>query len=303
LPGPYFEHDPVLDPPQSPQPGWFTDVQLAILKPHLRNDLTGAVVVGTNGSNNALTGAPPGADTVALDAARLNWTVSPRFEVGYRLPSGFGEVALAYRFLSSEGTSRTMGTDTTALLKSRLNMNQLDLDYVSREWSLWPHWEMKWRVGLRLASVYFDSRADEPFDAAAAGSMVFEQRDSDSWRGAGPHAGVELSRKLDGAGQWSAFVRADFATMLGRQRQGFFEVSTNTGPDGQPLTGATRVSGSQDVPIVHIEAGLTWQPYRELFVFLGYQFEQWWDVGRLNLEGSHGYFYDQGLVVQAQFNF
>jgi hypothetical protein len=303
LPGPYFEHDPALDPHQMPQPGWFTDVQLAIVKPHVRNDLTGSVLLGTNSSFNALTGAPPTVDTVSLQSAPLNWTVAPRFEVGCRLPSGFGEVALAYRFLATQGSTLAPAPDGTARLSSRLNVNQLDLDYVSREWSLWPHWEMKWRVGLRLASVYFDSRADEPFDVAAAGSMVFEQRDSDSWRGIGPHAGLELRRKLDCDGQWSVFARADFATMLGRQRQGFFEVSTNAGPDGQPLTGSNRASGSQDVPIAHVEVGVSWQPYQEFFVFMGYQYEKWWDVGRLNLEGSHGYFYDHAIVLQAQLNF
>ena len=35
--------------------------------------------------------------------ATLNWTVSPRFEAGYRLPSGFGEIDVSYRFLLTEG--------------------------------------------------------------------------------------------------------------------------------------------------------------------------------------------------------
>ena len=130
---------------------------------------------------------------------------------------------------------------------------------------------------------------------------VFEMRDTDSWRGIGPHAGVELARRFDSA--WSAFVRADFATMIGRQRQGFFETSSTTGANGQFLTGDTHVSGSIDNPVLQIQAGVNWQPCTAVAVFLGYQYEYWWDAGRLNLEGSHGYFYDQGVLVQTQITF
>jgi hypothetical protein len=162
---------------------------------------------------------------------------------------------------------------------------------------------MKWRVGVRLSAIYFDSRQVEPFAAAAAGGGIFDVRDTDHWVGMGPHAGLELARKFDPSGQWSGLIRTDFTTMIGRQRQGFFEVSTTPGPGGLPLAGDTHVSGSQDVPIAHLEVGINWHPYREVFLFVGYQYEYWWNVGRLNLEGSHGYFYDQGVVLQGQINF
>src|SRR5262249_55019701 len=76
LPGPYFERDPQLDPPALSPPGWFGDVELGIVVPHVKNQLVDVVQIGTS---------PP--DTVALIGADLNWTVAPRFEVGYRLPS------------------------------------------------------------------------------------------------------------------------------------------------------------------------------------------------------------------------
>ena len=51
--------------------------------------------------------------------AQLDWTVSPRFELGYRLPSGFGELDVAFRFLMTQGSGSTpagsaASPDTTA---------------------------------------------------------------------------------------------------------------------------------------------------------------------------------------------
>ena len=248
-------------------------------------------------------GAAP--DVVSLPSAPLDWTVAPRFEIGRTLPSGFGAVALSYRFLAAEGNGVTAGFDAPAALKSRLDLNIADLDYISREFSLWPNWDMTWRLGGRTAWIYFDSRADEPFAAAAAGSGVFEQRTSDSFVGFGPHAGVELARRMKGSGL-SFFAKTDFWIDIGRIRQGFFEVPTTPGPGGLPLTEETRASSSQAVPVLDLEAGLRWQPptmpYTEFF--LGYQYEYWWNAGRLSkTPDSRGELSDQGILLRAEFNF
>jgi hypothetical protein len=295
LPGPYFERDPEIDPPTLPPPGWFGDVELGIVVPHVKNQLVDVVQIGTN--------AP---DTVMLTGADLNWTVAPRFEVGYRLPSGFGEFAVAYRFLASEGTQTVLGVDAPAALKSRLDLNVIDLDYASREFHTYqfPNLEMKWRFGLRWANVYFDSRAVEPFDAAAAGSGVFEQRSSNSYWGIGPHAGLELSRRFQDSGL-SLIGKVDGATLLGRIRQGFFETSTTAGPDGQLLTGTTRESGSQSVPMLNTFVGLRWDPPRnhKVHVLLGYEYEYWWNVGRDSATASRAAMFDQGVLLRAEFNY
>jgi hypothetical protein len=294
LEGPYFEPHPLLDPPQFPPPGWFANVEADVVAVHVQNQLTNMV---------QLPGSPM-PDTVGLPSAGLGWTVSPRFEVGYRLPAGFGEFALAYRFLVAEGTDLLAGAVPTRL-KSRLDLNQVDLDYISREYSLWPHWDMKWRFGLRLAYLYFDSQADRPFDlVTAAGGGVFEARTTNSFVGFGPHAGVELARRLEGTGL-ALVGRVDLADMLGRIRQGFFEESTVLGPDGQPLAGQTRDSTSQNVPVLNGRLGLSWQPcrYPHSHFFLGYQGEYWWNVGRRADLSSRGELADHGFVLRAEFNF
>ena len=57
--------------------------------------------------------------------------------------------------------------------------------------------------------------------------------------------------------------------------------------------------------MVNLFAGLRWCPpdYRYLHVFVGYQYEYWWNVGRLSTTSSRGELSDQGVQMQAEFNF
>ncbi len=292
-PGPYFQPDPQLDPPQLPPPGWFADVETDFAKAHVKNKLTNASLHG---------GAP---DVVSLPSAPLDWTVAPRFELGRNLPAGFGAIALSYRFVTTDGNGVAAGPDGPAALRSRLDLNIADLDYISHEFSLWPNWDMTWRFGHRYADVYFDSRADEAFAAAAAGSGVFERRVSDSFWGFGPHSGVDVDRCVKGTGL-SFFASGDFWIDLGRIRQSFNEVTTTLGPGGLPTTEATTGSSSQAVPVLNLQAGLRWRPpdYPNWEFFLGYEYEYWWNVGRFSATpDSRGELSDQGVVLRAAFNF
>jgi hypothetical protein len=269
----------------------------------VKNRLRETVVVGSR---------PP--DTVHLPGAELDWTVAPRLEVGYRLPSGFGEFALSYRFFATDGTESILGPDGPAALKSRLDLNVVDLDYASREFftDQWPYCHMKWRFGLRYANVFFDSRADEPFAAAAAGSGILETSVSNHYWGIGPHAGLELTRPFERSGL--ALVGSiDGATLLGRIGQNFVEASTSPGSNGQLLTGKTRDSGSQSVPIINTFVGMRWQPSvanvnmhirnLDVHVDLGFNYEYWWNVGRNSSTTSRGELSDQGVLLRAEFNF
>jgi hypothetical protein len=294
LPGPYFENDPRLDPPWLPQhPGWFAAVDLDIVGPHVKNRLTDMVQVGTR--------AP---DTVSLGSANLDWTAAVRSEVGYRLPSGFGAVSVAYKYLATEGSGTVAGPDGIESLKSRLDVTVADLNYSSREWSLWPHWGMKWTFGLRLASIYFDSNASEPFAVAAAGCGIFDTHVSNHYLGGGPHLGLELTRSWQDPGL-SFIVRTDAATLLGRVHQHFAEESTLTGPGGQLLCGQSTRSNPQSVPEVNAFLGIGWQPpsYPYFNIAVGYEYEYWWNVGRLSTGSSRGEWSEQGISMRAGFNF
>ena len=91
---PYFERDPLLDPPMFPAPGWFAGAEMMVVKPHLVGQMGNIV-------QNRSSGTPT---TVVLGSAPLDWTVSPRVFFGYRLPSGFGEFMVAYRYLGTVGS-------------------------------------------------------------------------------------------------------------------------------------------------------------------------------------------------------
>jgi hypothetical protein len=293
LPGRYFERDPRLDPPQLPQPGWFGDAEVGIVTAHFKNRMRDTITVD---------GLMP--NIVHLASAELDWTASPRVELGYRLPSGWGDIALSYRFLSTSGSETALGSDGPFSLRSRLDVQIASLDYISREWSLWPNWGMRWRFGLRFASVYFDSQGTEPFDEAAAGSGVFATRTTNHFKGIGPHLGVEVERRLGWQGL--AFVlAADGASLVGRTRQGFFEATTTLDGNGLPLTGQDHFSNPQTVPVLNVQLGVGWQPptYPHSHLFFGFEYEYWWDTARLSTSLSRGEMSDQGLVLRAEFNF
>ena len=285
---PYFRNDPLLDPPELSSPGWFLETEVGLVFPHVRNQLSNAVPTAV------------GPITVQLPSAGLGLTAAPRFEAGYRLPSGFGEVSVGYRFLVGEGTETSAEPDGLHSVRSRLDVNQFDLTYASRELSLWPHWDMKWSLGLRLAYVFFDSRGERPIDPATG---LFETRLSNFYVGFGPHTGLELARRLEGMGL-SLVSRVDFAALMGRIRQDY-EADLASAAGGGPLAGLSSISSSQTVPTVNAQAGLRWQPpsWPAAHLFLGYQYEKWWNVGRLSKIDTKGELRDQGIFLQGGLNF
>jgi hypothetical protein len=295
---PYLLRDPLLDNSQFPPVGWFAGVEIQVVKPHLVSRLSNPVQNRAQFANGTST-------TVALPSTPLDWTVSPRFFLGYRLPAGFGEFAVAYRFLDTMGSEGLRGRDGFATLKSRFSFNMIDLDYSNSEVSLWPGFDMKWTVGLRILTNSFDSRANQPFDQAAAGSGIFQTRDySNDHVGFGPHAALDLAHRLGDSG-WALRFRSDLSTDFTTGQEGFFTRSTTLGPTGRPLDGASFVYFHQGTSIINLQTGVTWQPSRTsgTQLFLGYQYERWFALDGVVNSGSHGMFWDQGVVMQATIHF
>jgi hypothetical protein len=292
---PYLVRDPLLDRPQFPQPGWFYGAELQVVKPHFVSKLSGTV-------QNSAQKAAGTSTTVAPARAPLDWTVSPRFFLGYRLPSGFGEFAVAYRFLDTEGSRNLLAKDGPATLKSRLSFNTVDFDYSNSELSLWPRWDMRWTAGIRVLTLFTDSRANQPFAQAAAGSGIIQARDFIHPVGFGPHVGLDLARHLGDSG-WALRLRSDFGTVFTWNPEGFF--AETVGPAGRPLTGQSSFFNHQGTSIINIQAGLNWQPARfsATRLFLGYQYEHWFALEDVVNSGSHGQLWDQGVVLQAIFHF
>jgi hypothetical protein len=294
---PYFLPDPLLDSPQLGYLGWFYGAEIQILKPHV-----------IPGLNRSVETQIPNITPVALPSAPLSWTVAPRFFVGYRLPSGFGSFLVDYRFLDSSGSSGLPLRDGPSALRSRLAFNMINLDYYSRELSLWPQWDMRWLVGAQILTMFYDSQDRQPFAQAVAGNHILLARQSNNFAGGGPHVALELARHLGNSG-WALYFRTDFSSDFGGSRVNFSTLSATLGPNGRPHFGETSLFGSNDTPILNVRAGLTWQPGPNSAsrLFLGYQFERFWALNRNAFTGpnppSTGQVWDQGIVLQASLNY
>lgn len=292
VPDHYFEEDPLLDLPQLPALGWFAGAEASLVGAHVKNELKNNVPFAGR------------VDQVALQSAPLDWTVSPRFEVGYRLPSGFGEISMSYLFLATQGADAAVLPLGPASLASRLDINQFDFDYASRDLCWGDNWLMKWRFGGRLEFIYFDSQAYQSFAGPGVAQFVLGQRTTNYYAGFGPHAGLELTRRLQGTGL-SLVGRTDLAILLGRVHQGFQEATSVPAPNSPFSTSELHVSGSQAVPMLTAEAGVGWQPPAYPFIqfFCGYHFDYWWNAGRLSTSPSRGEVTDEGVTLRAEFVF
>ena len=190
-----------------------------------------------------------------LPSAPLHFTAAPTFNLrfGFR---DLGEVGVSYRLLASEGTSTVVGLDPAgvASLRSRLDMQVFDLNYyATHDAGIWwgilsqldntnwhpSRWNVNWDVGMRLASVYFDSRALGP---------TIDQRVSNYYFGAGPRVGLTLTRAL-GESSIAFYSRLDTSAIMGAVQQRFSELAA---PAGAPAAfGYTSQRMGQAVPMLN----------------------------------------------------
>jgi hypothetical protein len=281
---PLLVRDPLFDRLNSPLPGWFGALELDLVGAHIKNHLQAQL---------QLDGFDP--NVVHLPTAELQWTGGSRIETGYRFCDGWGEILARYRFLVTDGSRVVSGFDldgSDGVLKSRLSLNAFDLDYGSCHYNLDPHWDLQWRIGARLAAVFFDSRAE---------AFFLEQRTSNNFVGAGPHSSLELWRSFDWPGL-GIFARVDGALLLGQVSQGFEEVVTDE--NGNATGTAAHITSTQAVPVVEAQLGLGWTScwhHHWSRLAIGYEFERWWDIG--NAADSRAELTAQGVFFRYEFGF
>jgi hypothetical protein len=220
-------------------------------------------------------------------------TVSPLFTLGYRLKDDRGAFLLSYRNLASDGREVVGAFDPAGdgLLRSRLDMNTVGLVYSTAEHPLGALWSLRWELGAKLSSIYFDSQVE---------GLLVGQRTTDHFVGAGPVVALDVTRELPPTGL-ALYSRVEGADLIGRVHQNFSERFGDPGaPDA--FAGSSR-SGSQAVPVLGIEAGLSWLslPSGRYRLTAGYQFEQYWNVGQLG--DSSGNVTLQGLFLRAEMNY
>jgi hypothetical protein len=299
----FEQPDPLLDRPYSSQPGFFANVETSVLWLHLRNQLAGIVF-------NGLTGA---ADAVSFAGNKLDPAVSPRFEIGYRLPDNWGSVVLGYRFLASRGRDQLV-TGPADVVQARADQvgrfddNILDLTYVSREYSLDPNWNLRWGFGGRLMFLYFDSRANFLNPGTAAGS-VLAQTESNHLADYGFWGLLDVERHTPIKGLL-VFGRLEGTNYFARTQERYTE-TVASGPGAAPLTFANRFNGSVGTQALREVVGLSYEvpEWNHSRFLLGYQYETYFQIGRqtptngTGLIDTRGQLDVHGLFLRAELNF
>jgi hypothetical protein len=270
---------PILDGPPSCPPGWFAAVEVDPAWVHVENQLAEPVTIGNV------------TKLVQVPMANLGATVAPRFDLGYRFSQGSGELLASYRLVDTSGSGNlgAFGLDGgPAALRSRFALNVLDLDYASRELPLAmsPAWDMKWFTGVRLSSLYFDAQGV---------SATLAQRVTNRLAGVGPHAGLELWRKLGTSGL-ALFGRAETEILVGDVDQSY---TANTAGS----SGETDQSERTVAPVLSVQLGLGWTPSGSEHLRLagGYLYEHWWNEGFISESRAQATV--QGLFFRGEWRY
>jgi hypothetical protein len=275
------EEGEIMDPRFYPPSGWFSTLDLAVLKPRFSQTINGTI---------AATG-----DFVELPTARLNWTVSPRVGLGYRFLNS-GELLLSYEAVGSRGSAPfpSFSPAGDGNLRSRFDLNVVTLDWVALENSFGPNWGMKWWGGVAYGNAYVDS--------TATASDLFA-RTSGVTYGVGAHAGLDLRRALPWAG-WSAFSRLDSMYLCLPSSQKVVEAVPQ--PDGSTVSGLTRFNYNATPILFSVDAGLSYTTPdlgvgHWVRLTAGYHFERWWGLGSA-VQSDEGLRL-QGILFRAEITY
>ncbi len=288
--------DPLLDRPGAPLPGLFFNVEPDVVSVHFRNQFHIAVPVSATQT-----------DTVQFPGPHLDAALSSRFEVGWRLDDGWGELLVAYRFLCTQGSNVETTSAGPARDTGRLALNAFDFGYASQEFALGSDWDMRWRTGVRTTFFYYDARLAFDQPAAGAGALL-GQGETNYFVGVGPWLALDLSWKTSVPGL-AVFGRIDGALQFGHISQTGAEVLA--GPAGASEFQAT---GGWEVTVLSLseEVGLSytvpgWNYSRFL---IGFHYETYFQLGRFNPTSaqppppnSRGQLDDLGVFLRAEFNF
>jgi hypothetical protein len=288
---------PVLDPGHdgfgplgsvSANQGWFFDAEIKVVFPNLKYTAMNDVPL-------PITGAMLNVPTKSLST-----TVVPTLEAGYRLGDSLGLFAVSYSFLNSDGSGTTNIGGVDNAVRTSTSINTLDLDYGTTPYEFAPRYTYSWRLGARISDIYFKTNA-------RAGD-VFQGASSDFF-GAGPHARLDLERRIVTIPGLSLFGRLDGAVLIGQVRQNY-RLEMGDGMGGT-LVDTSNAHRSQAVPEFDLQLGLSYvvQSMPGLKFTAGYDFMQVFNAGRLGqssggvTSGTRGELMTNGVFLRGQYDF
>jgi hypothetical protein len=227
--------------------GWFFTLEADLSKPHVSNiDFF--------------------VDGVKPQVPSLDWTVIPNLTLGYRWEQG-NALLVNYRYLASEGQSSAAADPVFGpeSIRNRLDSNWIDLTYLFREHGPWYGFRLQWEVGVRMAYLFYDLKTSMPTSI---------EQESESFFGAGPHGGMNLSWSVGSTGL-AIFGRLDLAVLIGRTDDTttgvFFAAPGIVAPiAGVPNSTSSTAGGTKALLDSRFEIGLSWTvPNRPWLRFAG----------------------------------
>jgi hypothetical protein len=263
---------------------FFAFHEVDIVKPHIKAALTNPVTF-PDGSVSQV--QPP--------TTQVGWTGVPVFELGWAMPNSLGFFALNYRGFADQAHTEALGLDgTTYALRTRLDLNQLAFDYGLAPYSFAPRWDVSARIGIGLADVFFDNRAQ---------NAVLTQYASNNYLGAGPHVRFDVRRHIGLLPGLDLYGRGDLLVLVGQIHQNYVQADVN--PDGTTTQATDFLRKTQTVPAFTIQTGLSYSPpsqNRWRFT-AGYVYEEWWFVGQIDGNVQRGQFNTNGIFLRGEVNF
>ena len=263
-----------------PEPAIFFNSDTGALIPRLKNNLQSTVVF----PNGVVA-------TVNVPTTDLNWGANFKIELGYRLPDTLGAFAMSWRNFNAEGNGDEPYLLGSAPVKTRLTVNLGDFDYLSAPFIFSPRFDAQYRIGARIAGVYFDT---------AQQNELFAQHESNYMFGGGPHFYLEGSHRFVRVPGLSAFAGLDTAVILGQVTQRFTAKILPNQIDYQAYSQQFKIIS---VPSVNFQTGLSFTPWGAHYLKFstGVQLEYWWDLG--NIYNSTATLGDLGLFLRGQVDF
>jgi hypothetical protein len=165
--------------PYRPPPGWFAELEALLARPHIA----------------VFSIFPDGIEPVP----DLKRTVVPGLTLGYSLPRG-NAFLVSYRYLGGEGTNQTPFPfdNPDPPWHSSVDSHWLDLDYRGALHGPACWLTFQWQTGVRLADIVYRRPGIN----------------NDTFLGAGPHFGIDLSAYVARTGV-GLFGRGDVGLLLG----------------------------------------------------------------------------------------
>src|SRR5262249_16374364 len=133
---------------------------------------------------------------------------------------------------------------------------------------------------------------------------VLRQLEIDSVWAYGFHGVFDLSRKTPIPGL-AVFARIEGSGLIGRLNQAFTERLTPATDGSIPAFAQVRFNRTISLPTLSPQVGLSYTlpEWNHSRVLLGWEYEVFWDVGRIADTLGRAQLETQGVFIRAEFNF